>query len=158
MIEGTHMGKIVTINELDSIIKLEKSKNKRIILACGCFEIFHIGHLEYLEGSKTNGDILIVAVNSDNYIKRTKQKDPVFNCKQRCKIISALSCVDYVFEFDELTPEKYLMSMSPHVFTKGIDRQQILERDLCDRLNIDVVVIGQKKLSSSSDLRKYLIE
>lgn len=103
-------------------------------------------------------DILIVAVNSDDYIKKTKQKAPIFNCKQRCKIISALSCVDYVFEFDELTPEKYLASIAPHVFTKGIDRQQILERNLCERLNINVIIIGEEKLSSSSELRKHVVE
>lgn len=49
------MGNIVTVNELETLIKLEKSKNKRIVFACGCFEIFHIGHLEYLQGSKANG-------------------------------------------------------------------------------------------------------
>ena len=152
------MGKIVTTDKLETIVKLEKSKNKRIVFACGCFEIFHVGHLEYLEESKKRGDILIVAVNSDDYIKRIKQKDPIFNTKQRCEIVNALSCVDYVFEFDEQTPEKYLASFIPHVFTKGIDRQQILEKELCNRLNIDVVVIGKEKLSSSSKLRMKLGE
>ena len=92
-----------------------------IIVACGCFDIFHIGHLTYLQGAKSIGDLLFVGVNSDRSVIENKSKSPVFTARQRMSIIAALDCVDYVFCFDELTFDKSLTLLRPEVFARGSD-------------------------------------
>lgn len=138
------------IKELDKI-----RKGKTIVACCGCFEIFHIGHLEYLEGAKKLGNILIVGVNTDDYIKEHKKRTPIFSLDDRMRVLSGLECVDYVFSFDEKTFEQSLKEIKPNIFAKGIDRKDILEADICEKNNIKIARIGDVKKSNSSELRKY---
>ena len=62
---------MMIINDIKELSKIlsEEYSNKKIVVGCGCFEVFHIGHLEYLEGAKEQGDLLVIGVNSDEYIK-----------------------------------------------------------------------------------------
>ncbi len=86
--------KIISPDEIDRISVL--SKGKRIVFCGGCFDIFHYGHLVFLTAAKASGDILIVQVESDEFIKKRKKRIPVHNQEQRCSIIAALECVDLV--------------------------------------------------------------
>src|SRR5205823_6220864 len=80
----------------------ELVKGKKVVLANGCFDILHVGHLRYLEGARALGDTLVVAINSDRSVAAIKEPGrPILNEDERVALISALSCVDHVVLFDE---------------------------------------------------------
>lgn len=138
---------------LSDIIVEEKKRGKTIVAACGCFEIFHIGHLEYLLGAKALGDILLVGVNSDSYIAEVKKRKPRFALYERMQIIDHVDVVDYTFSFPEHTFDNSLRMFLPTYFVKGIDRVQIIERSTCEQFGIETVRIGKEKRSSATLLR-----
>ena len=139
----------------DILVNIKKSKT--IVSTCGCFEIFHIGHLEYIEEAKELGDILIVGINSDQYIEVNKNRKPVFNENDRCKIIASIQDVDYVFLFDDLTFDDCLKELRPDYFVKGIDRTEVLEKKTADEFGIKIVHAGDVKRASATNLRKYFL-
>ena len=88
----------------------------------GCFDILHRGHTDYLYEAKKLGDVLVVAINSDNSVKRIKGNDrPINNESDRASIISKLEAVDYVTIFDEDTPERLIKTIRPMILVKGAD-------------------------------------
>jgi len=114
--------KVKTLDELKFIRDDLYRKNKKIVWTNGCFDILHIGHLDYLEKAKKLGDYLIVGLNSDKSVKKLKGEDrPVYPEQHRVRMLSALSCVDYVTIFNELTTENCLRELKPDVFVKGGD-------------------------------------
>ena len=150
------MGLICSQSKLKDI--LAKRHNSTIVVsACGCFEIFHIGHLEYIEEAKKLGDILIVGINSDQYIEKNKSRKPIFNENERCKIIASIQGVDYVFLFNELTFDNYLRELRPNYFVKGLDRTEVLEKKTADEFGIKIVHVGDIKRESATELRKYFL-
>ena len=95
---------------------------KTVVTTNGCFDILHVGHVRYLEKTKTFGDFLIVLLNSDKSVKSIKGPSRPVNCElDRAEILSALRCVDYVVLFDEDSPKNLLDEMKPDVYTKGAD-------------------------------------
>jgi len=135
----------------------EQHSSKTIVCTCGCFEIFHVGHLECLEKAKELGDILIVGINSDKYIEERKNRKPIFNENERCEIIASLRHVDYVFLFDDPTFDNCLTELRPNYFAKGVDRTEVLEQKTAAKLGIEIVHIGEKKRASATDLRKHFL-
>lgn len=116
------MGKLVKREELPELLKELRSQGKTIVTTNGCFDILHVGHVRYLQKTKTFADVLIVALNSDISVKKIKGPDrPVNNENDRAEILCALSCVDYVVLFDEASPENLLVEIKPDVHTKGAD-------------------------------------
>lgn len=137
-----------------------RRQGNRIVLANGCFDIFHIGHMEYLSLAKSQGDLLVVGVNSDRSFARIRKRTPYFNEDARSSIIKALACVDYVFLFDEETLESSIHSIVPHVYAKGIDKKEraTVEDLTAQKIGIKVVVVGEGKKASSSDIAKVILE
>ena len=116
------MGKLVKREDLPELLKELRSQGKTIVTTNGCFDILHVGHVRYLQKTKTFADVLIVALNSDISVKKIKGPDrPVNNENDRAEILCALSCVDYVVLFDESSPENLLVEIKPDVHTKGAD-------------------------------------
>ncbi|WDF52849.1 adenylyltransferase/cytidyltransferase family protein [Paenibacillus sp. KACC 21273] len=150
--------KILDIDMLLQKVDEEKCQGKRIALAGGCFDLFHVGHLEYLKGAKTYADKLIVGLNSDNSIKDIKGNSPLFSSNDRAEVLSAFKCVDYVFIFDEKTLDKSIELIAPNYFIKGIDYmgKEILERKTVEKMNGQVLLVGDKKKSSSSYLAREI--
>tara|TARA_Y100000389_G_scaffold204712_1_gene259128 strand:- start:1358 stop:1843 length:486 start_codon:yes stop_codon:yes gene_type:complete len=110
------------ITKLKNLVQSEKEKNKIIIFTNGCFDIIHPGHIFILEQAKAKGDVLVVGLNSDSSIKNFKSKKrPICNQQDRAYVIAGLSCVDYIFIFDEDTPEKLIMEITPDILVKGKD-------------------------------------
>lgn len=98
------------------------SEGKTVVTTNGCFDILHVGHVKYLEKTKTFGDYLIVLLNSDKSVKSIKGPTrPINNELDRAEVLSALRCVDYVVLFDEDSPRNLLDEMKPDVYTKGAD-------------------------------------
>lgn len=113
---------LVKQSELDNLISELRKQNKTIVTTNGCFDILHVGHVRYLEKTKSFGDVLIVALNSDKSVKSIKgESRPINNENDRAEVLSALKSVDYVVLFDEDSPINLLLKMKPDVYTKGAD-------------------------------------
>ncbi|MFI3256643.1 MAG: bifunctional D-glycero-beta-D-manno-heptose-7-phosphate kinase/D-glycero-beta-D-manno-heptose 1-phosphate adenylyltransferase HldE [Psittacicella sp.] len=112
----------LTLNQLKCLIKNAKDKGEKIVMTNGCFDIIHSGHLNYLKEAKSLGDRLIVAINSDSSVKRLKgEKRPINKSQERLEMIASLKSVDWVIEFDELTPENIINELKPDILVKGGD-------------------------------------
>jgi rfaE bifunctional protein nucleotidyltransferase chain/domain len=93
-----------------------------LVFTNGCFDILHVGHIQYLEQSRALGDKLIVGLNSDESVRRLKGPTrPVNNQADRKRMLEALRCVDEVVIFDEDTPYHLIVSLQPDIVTKGGD-------------------------------------
>lgn len=133
-------------------LKLEK---KKIIMTNGCFDVVHAGHIHLLEEAKKLGDYLIVAINSDKYVKSLKGKNrPIHRLKARIKVLEALSCVDFVVVFDDFTPLKIIRLISPDILVKGSDYKikNIVGADLVKSNKGQVKIIKFKKGFSTTKL------
>ena len=118
------------------LIQLEKLPNllegKKVVLANGCFDILHVGHLRYLKAARALGDVLVVAVNSDKSMRSIKDPGrPILPEDERVALVSALRCVDYVVLFDEPDVSHVLDVLRPAIHAKGTDytEQTVPERD-----------------------------
>ena len=115
--------KIINTNdELKSLVTSVRDRKKTIVFTNGCFDIIHPGHIFILEQAKAKGDILIVGLNSDSSIKNFKSSDrPICNQDDRAYVLAALTCVDHIIIFDEDTPEKLIIDITPDILVKGKD-------------------------------------
>ena len=115
------MSKIV--NNLQELVQIcKKNKKKTIVFTNGCFDILHIGHVNYLKKSKELGDILIVGLNSDSSVKRLKGANrPINSEENRAAVLEALEFVDYIYVFDDTTPLEIISKIHPNIYTKGGD-------------------------------------
>jgi len=111
-------------DEVLQLIQLSQSKGERVVFTNGCFDLLHSGHVRYLNEAAKNGDRLIVAVNSDASVSELKGPTrPIVPSESRMELLSALSCVDWVVEFSEETPERLICKLQPNVLVKGGDYQ-----------------------------------
>ena len=109
-------------DEIHQIVREFKNKDKKIVFTNGCFDILHIGHVKYLEKSKSFGDILILGLNSDDSVRRIKgQNRPINTETDRAYILASLEVVDYLVIFDESTPINLIKLIEPDVLVKGGD-------------------------------------
>lgn len=113
--------KIVALDRLKKILTRQRH-SKRIVFTNGCFDILHLGHIQYLEQAKAKGDLLVVGLNSDASVKRLKGKTrPILPQHDRARILAALECVDYVVLFGEDTPRNIIKTIEPDFLVKGGD-------------------------------------
>ena len=109
-------------DQLKVAVALARSRGERIVFTNGCFDILHAGHVEYLKEARKEGDRLVVAINSDESVRKLKGEGrPINSLERRMTMLEGLSCVDWVVEFDEATPEKLLKRILPDVLVKGGD-------------------------------------
>ena len=113
---------LIRQKELPELIKKLRKKRKKIVFTNGVFDILHRGHVEYLTKARSQGDVLIVGINSDSSVRQIKGSSrPVNKQNDRAIILLALECVDYVVFFSEITPEKLIKKGKPDVLVKGAD-------------------------------------
>lgn len=104
----------------DELCRLCHQSGKSIVFTNGCFDLLHTGHLATLFAAAQEGDILVVAVNTDDSVKRIKgESRPINKLKERMTMLAALECVDYVCPFDEDTPIELILQMRPDTIVKG---------------------------------------
>jgi len=138
-----------------------RKKKKKIVFTNGCFDILHAGHVRYLAQAKKQGDILVVALNSDNSVKRVKgAKRPIVPLKERTEVIAALDAVDYVTSFNEETPYQVISLLKPDVLVKGGDwkKDQIIGADIVLKNGGKVKSIRYHKGKSTTHLIKRILE
>lgn len=113
---------LVKREDIKALIDTIHHAGKTVVATNGCFDILHVGHVRYLEKTKSFADYCIVLLNSDKSVKSIKGPSrPINNENDRAEILSALRCVDYVVLFDEDSPKNLLDEMKPDVYTKGAD-------------------------------------
>lgn len=125
-----------------------RAAGKRIVLANGAFEILHAGHVRYLEGARAEGDVLVVALNSDASVARLKGPGrPLAPAAERAEILAALACVDFVTVFGEDTADAVLRLLRPAVHAKGTDYAPgtVPERATDLALGIRIAIVGDPK-------------
>ena len=114
--------KIVCRKDLKELILKWRNANERIVFTNGCFELLHLGHVDYLAKAKDLGERLIIGVNTDSSIKRLKgEHRPLQDENSRLHILAALQSVDAVVLFDEDTPYELIKEIEPDILVKGAD-------------------------------------
>ncbi|HUO76319.1 MAG TPA: adenylyltransferase/cytidyltransferase family protein [Thermodesulfovibrionales bacterium] len=126
------MGTILSRNELKEEREKLRAAGKRLVFTNGCFDILHVGHVRYLRSARELGDVLMVALNTDQSISRIKPGRPVIPEGQRAELVASLEMVDYVTLFDEDTPYELIKLLGPDVLVKGGDwkREEIVGSDI----------------------------
>ena len=140
--------KIVTREQLKKALAEHRQRGARIVLANGCFDTLHVGHTRYLESARREGDILVVAVNSDSSVCTLKGSGrPILPERARGALVGALRAVDFVVLFSEPNVEGLLEELRPDVHAKGTDytADSVPERATSARLGIRVAIVGDPK-------------
>jgi D-beta-D-heptose 7-phosphate kinase/D-beta-D-heptose 1-phosphate adenosyltransferase len=113
---------ILEWQKLSKHIEQLREEGRRIVFTNGCFDILHSGHVSYLEQAKAQGDVLVVALNSDSSVKKLKGPTrPINSLEERAHVLAGLGAVDIVTSFSQQTPIKLLQHIKPDVFVKGGD-------------------------------------
>ncbi len=147
--------KILARDELTERLDTLRAAGKRIVLTNGCFDVLHVGHIRYLSGARREGDVLVVAINSDSSERSLKGPGrPILPERARGELVAALVDVDYVLIFDEPNVEPLLRQLRPHVHAKGTDytAATVPEREVAAELGIRVAIAGDPKNHSTRDL------
>lgn len=117
-----HVGKVLGEDSLGQVVEGWRREGQRIVFTNGCFDVLHVGHVEYLRFARARGDVLLVGVNSDESIQRLKGPErPVNPLEDRLKVLAALEMVDAVVAFGDDTPKDLIESVTPDVLVKGAD-------------------------------------
>jgi D-glycero-beta-D-manno-heptose 1-phosphate adenylyltransferase len=147
--------KIVGREQLREILAEHRRHGRHIVLANGCFDTLHVGHVRYLEGARREGDLLVVGVNADSSVSNLKGPGrPILDEHARAQLVAAIRAVDYVVLFGEPNVEALLDFLRPDVHAKGTDytADTVPERAAADRLGIRVAIVGDSKDHSTRDL------
>lgn len=116
------LSKIVTLKDLVQKVGDFRKSGKRVVFTNGCFDILHVGHVRYLAAARSEGDILVVGLNSDESVRSIKGgKRPIVCQDQRAEVLASLWCVDYIVLFDDPDPLKLIQTIKPDVLVKGDD-------------------------------------
>lgn len=151
--------KVLSRDELLDRVAWWRLQSRQIVFTNGCFDLLHIGHVSLLQEAARQGDALLVAINSDDSVKRLKGNGrPVMTASTRAAVLSALACVDAVAVFEEDTPLELIEQVRPDVLVKGGDYKpdQIVGRDLVESLGGRVVTIPLLPGHSTSLLLQHI--
>ncbi len=149
--------RILDRNRLIARVAIARKNGARIVLANGCFDILHVGHVRYLEGARLLGDLLVVAINADEQVRQLKGAGrPFVPERERAEIIASLRAVDFVTVFTEPTVEALLRAIRPDIHAKGTDytEESVPERDVVRSYGGRVMIVGDPKDHSSTDMVK----
>lgn len=136
-----------------------RQNGAKIVLANGCFDLFHVGHIRYLAGAKQLGDFLIVGINSDEQVRKLKGENrPFMPENERAEIVAAVVFVDFVTIFDEPTVTELIRAIRPDFHAKGTDytTETVPEKDIVREYGGKVAIVGDPKDHSSTDLIKLV--
>jgi rfaE bifunctional protein nucleotidyltransferase chain/domain len=157
MIDSTSL--IVDRDALIARITAKRLGGSLIVLANGCFDILHAGHVRYLEGARALGDFLVVGINSDAVVARLKGRGrPVLPEQERAELVASLLSVDLVTIFTEPTVTELLLAIRPDVHAKGTDYTEdtVPEGDVVRSYGGRVAIVGDPKDHSTSEILKQI--
>lgn len=153
--------KILSREGLHAVLAEHRREQRKVVFANGVFDLLHAGHVRYLQAARGEGDLLVVAINSDSSTRRLKGPGrPVLTERARAALVASLACVDYVLIFDESDASGVLREFEPEVHAKGTDYSlgtlPAPEREAAAGLGIRVAIVGDPKDHSTRELLSRL--
>ncbi len=158
---GPPVVKLKRLDEMIPLVRELQAEGKRVVFTNGCFDLLHRGHVRYLTEARALGDVLVVGLNGDRSVAALKGAGrPIQTAEERVEILAALSAVDYILLFDELTPEKIITALRPDVLVKGGDwtPDQIVGRAGVEAHGGRVVALPYLSGSSTSGLIQRILD
>jgi len=137
-----------------------KAAGKTVVFANGCFDLLHVGHVRYLRGARALGDVLVLALNTDESIRRIKgPQRPLMTLEDRLGVLSEFEMVDFLTAFDEDTAMPILLELKPDIQAKGTDYtpDTVPEKDAVASYGGRVAVVGDPKNHSSRNLIQEIL-
>lgn len=151
----------MTLAEAAALAERLRADGKRIVLANGCFDLLHVGHIRYLGAARRQGDVLFVGINSDAAVRRLKGHGrPLMPAGERAELLGALRDVDHVVVFDDDTADRLVTSLRPHVHAKGTDYSaaSVPEAATARAIGAEVAITGDPKTHSTRDLIGLIVK
>jgi len=148
--------KLRNLKDLPALIS-----GRRVVLANGCFDILHVGHVRYLVDARSHGDVLVVALNNDASVRQLKGPGrPILTLDERVALVSSLECVDYVVAFGERDVSTVIEALRPAVHAKGTDYTEdtVPERAQVARHGGEIRITGDPKDHSTKDTLTRILE
>lgn len=148
---------IISPESLPDLVKKLRKEKKKIATLNGSFDLLHAGHLYILTEAKKQGDVLIVALNSDASIQKYKHPSrPIIPLKYRLEMLDALSCVDYVTWFDETDPRAILEKIAPDCHVNGAEYgENCIEKETVEKLGGKIYLVPRiEGLATSTIIKK----
>ena len=141
--------------EVGRVAAAERARGRRVVLANGCFDVLHVGHVRYLQAAGREADVLVVAVNADESVRALKGDGrPLQPQDERAEIVAAIAGVSHVVVFPERGVEALLREMRPDVHCKGTDytAETLPERDVAREVGARIAIVGDPKTHATSEL------
>ncbi len=138
-----------------------RSQGKRLVLANGCFDLLHVGHVRYLRAARSLGDVLLVALNGDASVRRLKGPGrPLIPAEERAELVGALRGVDAVVVFDDDRADRLIARLRPDVHAKGTDysEESVPERQAVVAAGGRVAIAGDPKDHATQTLIQTILE
>jgi D-glycero-beta-D-manno-heptose 1-phosphate adenylyltransferase len=151
--------KILDRDALIARLELHRAAGDRVVLANGCFDLLHVGHVRYLAGARLEGDVLVVAVNADSAVQALKGEGrPILPAEARAQLVAAVGAVSYVTIFEEPDVAALLRILRPDVHAKGTDYtvETVPEVEIARELGVRVAIVGDAKEHSTRELLSRL--
>jgi D-glycero-beta-D-manno-heptose 1-phosphate adenylyltransferase len=149
------MGALVDLEAAARLAAAWRREGKRVVLANGCFDLLHVGHVRYLQSARSLGDALVVAVNGDASVRRLKGPGrPLIAAEERAELVGAIAGVDAVIVFDEDGADAVIARLRPDVHAKGTDYTEatVPERASVLAAGGRVAIAGDPKAHATRDL------
>ena len=136
-----------------------RRKGGKVVFTNGCFDLLHIGHVRYLQQARRMGDCLVVAINSDDSVRRLKGPTrPVIGERERADMLAALECVDFVTIFDEDTPIPLLEALRPEILVKGGTTAVVVGHELVESYGGKVLTLDKVDGMSTTQIINKIVE
>ena len=149
------LGKILTWEELRKEADRLRGEGKKMAFTNGCFDILHVGHVQYLREARKTGDVLVLGLNSDASVRAIKGgRRPLVPQGERAEVVASLMSVDYVTVFEETTPLKLIKYLRPDILVKGGDwkEEEVVGRDAVLSWGGRVVIVPMTGGASTTHL------
>jgi rfaE bifunctional protein nucleotidyltransferase chain/domain len=155
------MAPLVTLDEALRRAAIWRAEGKRIVLANGCFDLLHVGHVRYLQAARALGDVLVVGLNGDASVARLKGPGrPLVPVAERAELVGALGAVDAVIVFDEDQADALVAELRPDVHAKGTDYREdnVPERHAVRAAGGRVAIAGDPKAHATRDMIRVILD
>ena len=151
----------MTVSDAARVAERLRAAGQRIVLANGCFDLLHVGHVRYLEAARALGDVLFVGLNGDAAVARLKGPGrPLMPAAERAEVLASLRAVDHVVVFEEETADALVAAIRPAIHAKGTDYtpDTVPERETVRAYGGRVVIVGDPKAHATRDAIQTIVE
>ena len=152
---------VLSVADAEALAARLRAQGKRIVLANGCFDLLHVGHIRYLSAARRLGDVLFVGINGDAAVTRLKGAGrPLVPAVERAELLAALRDVDHVVVFEEETADRLIRAVRPDVHAKGTDytADGVPEAATVRALGGEVAITGDPKHHAARDMIALVLE